>query len=70
MKFSHGPRNCPSKNLAYMEIRLILVRVLFEFDLQIQDESNDWLRRLRVFGFWKLPALAVEVVLPVKKDDG
>jgi cytochrome P450 len=50
MKFSHGPRNCPGKSLAYMEIRLILARVLFEFDLQLQQESRDWLSRLKVFG--------------------
>jgi cytochrome P450 len=52
-----------------MEIRLILARVLFEFDLQLQDESSDWLKRLRVFGFWQLLPLAVKVMLPVKKDD-
>jgi cytochrome P450 len=68
MKFSHGPRNCLGKSLAYMEIQLILARVLFEFDLQLQQESRDWLSRLKVFGFWEKPALVVKVV-PVKKDE-
>lgn len=40
--FSTGPRNCIGKNLAYHEIRLILVATLLHFDLQLCAESQGW----------------------------
>jgi hypothetical protein len=51
-----------------MEMRLILARVLFEFDLQLQEESRDWLSRVKALGFWEMPELVVKVV-PVKKGE-
>ncbi|KAK0125939.1 hypothetical protein ONS95_007563 [Cadophora gregata] len=43
--FSLGPRNCIGKNLAYAEMRLILARVLWNFDIEFAEgeESKDWL---------------------------
>ena len=32
--FSLGPRNCIGRNLAYLEMRLILSRLLWHFDLE------------------------------------
>ncbi|KAF3004318.1 hypothetical protein E8E13_009274 [Curvularia kusanoi] len=43
--FSHGPRNCVGKNLAYHEMRLILASVLFHFDLELFDTKQDWLQQ-------------------------
>ena len=40
--FGLGPRNCLGKNLAYSEMRVILARVLWNFDLQLCEESADW----------------------------
>ena len=40
--FHVGPRNCIGKNLAYNEMRLILARVLWNFDLELCEESKDW----------------------------
>jgi cytochrome P450 len=40
--FSVGPRNCIGHNLAYNEMRLILARVLWNFDLKPCEESQDW----------------------------
>lgn len=58
--FSYGPRNCLGKNLARAEMRLILARMLWRFDLEL-DESvsrSSWHDEQRVFGFWvKLPLL-------------
>ena len=40
--FSVGPRNCIGRNLAYNEMRLILARVLWNFDLELCEESSKW----------------------------
>ncbi|PON25277.1 cytochrome P450 [Trichoderma gamsii] len=40
--FSVGPRNCIGKNLAYAEMRLILAKLIWNFDIEIAEESIDW----------------------------
>lgn len=40
--FSVGPRSCPGRNMAEQEYRLVLSRVLFNFDLKLCDESKEW----------------------------
>ncbi|KAL9007716.1 MAG: hypothetical protein Q9180_009591, partial [Flavoplaca navasiana] len=40
--FSLGPRNCLGRNLAYLELRLILARVLWEFDFELVDKEWRW----------------------------
>ncbi|KAL8380753.1 hypothetical protein RB595_005166 [Gaeumannomyces hyphopodioides] len=40
--FHIGPRNCIGKNLAYSEMRLILARLLYSFDLELVDKDKDW----------------------------
>lgn len=50
--FSIGPRNCIGRNLAYAEMRLILARVLWNFDLKLAEESNDWANQ-KTFNLWE-----------------
>ncbi|GME27350.1 Cytochrome P450 [Neofusicoccum parvum] len=58
MPFSNGPRNCLGKNLAYAEMRAILAKVLFRFDLELVDKKTDWFDQ-RVFTLWeKSPLMA------------
>ncbi|KAL2255906.1 hypothetical protein VTK26DRAFT_2501 [Humicola hyalothermophila] len=62
--FHLGPRNCLGKNLAYIEMRLILSRVLWNFDLKIAEDSLDWMSKQRIFNLWekgKLNAYAIPV---------
>lgn len=40
--FQVGPRNCIGRNLAYSEMRLILARILYNFDLELVDKDKDW----------------------------
>lgn len=40
--FSVGPRNCIGKNLAFSEMRQILARVLWNFDLELVDKTHRW----------------------------
>ncbi|KAK3390821.1 cytochrome P450 [Podospora didyma] len=50
--FAYGPRDCVGQNLALYEMRLVLVRVLLRFDLELCEESKDW-RRQKVYGLWE-----------------
>jgi cytochrome P450 len=40
--FSYGPRNCLGQNMAMHEMRIIFSTVLFNFDLELCDENDDW----------------------------
>ena len=54
--FSVGPRNCIGKTLAYNEMRLILARVLYNFDIEACEESEGWTERQQVYILWeKIP---------------
>lgn len=50
--FSFGPRDCIGRNLAYHEMKLILARVLWNFDLALCEESVGW-NKQKVFALWK-----------------
>lgn len=40
--FGTGPRGCIGRNLAYKEMWLILARVLWNFDIELCEESGHW----------------------------
>ncbi|OJJ02879.1 hypothetical protein ASPVEDRAFT_131535 [Aspergillus versicolor CBS 583.65] len=40
--FSVGPRNCIGRNLAFAEMRIIFARILWNFDLELCEESANW----------------------------
>ncbi|KAF2117930.1 cytochrome P450 [Lophiotrema nucula] len=60
--FSLGPRNCIGRNLAYAEMRLILAKVLWNFDLEL-DESRcgSWMESQKIFFLWEKPPLWVKL---------
>ncbi|KAF4951581.1 hypothetical protein FGADI_7356 [Fusarium gaditjirri] len=59
--FSHGPRNCLGKNLAYAEMRLILARLLWNFDLELQPRSENWIADQKTYSLWDKGALDVKI---------
>ncbi|KAL6835594.1 cytochrome P450 [Trichoderma sp. SZMC 28015] len=63
--FSVGPRNCLGRNLAYAEMRLILARILFNFDLKLVNEEKDWMDQC-TFILWEKGPLNIYLT-PVKK---
>jgi len=65
--FSHGPRNCIGINLAYAEMRLILARLLWNFDMELCEESNDWVTGMRVYAVYQRPPLMIKLT-PVTRD--
>ncbi|KAK8008236.1 cytochrome P450 [Apiospora marii] len=54
--FACGPRDCLGRNLAMHEMRYILARVLFRFDLELERESSGWDGQ-RAFVLWEKKAL-------------
>ncbi|KAL2132356.1 hypothetical protein VTI74DRAFT_3927 [Chaetomium olivicolor] len=59
--FHVGPRNCLGKNLAYVEMRLVLARVLWNFDLRIAEDSLDWMSKQRIYNLWEKGRLNVYI---------
>ncbi|KIN02897.1 hypothetical protein OIDMADRAFT_160486 [Oidiodendron maius Zn] len=58
--FSTGPRNCIGKNLAWAEMRLILAKVLFNFDLELAQGRENWLDQ-KVYAIWEKGPLNVKL---------
>ncbi|KAI2628416.1 putative cytochrome P450 monooxygenase [Xylaria nigripes] len=60
--FGVGPRNCIGRNLAYAEMRLILAKMVYNFDISMADESREWPRGQKVYDvIWNVPALYMHV---------
>ncbi|KAI1403738.1 putative cytochrome P450 [Hypoxylon fuscum] len=64
--FNVGPRNCIGRNLAYAEMRLILARIVYDFDIKLSDDSQRWIERQRTFALWDRIPLYV-YMSPVKR---
>ncbi|QDS75182.1 hypothetical protein FKW77_008510 [Venturia effusa] len=58
--FSAGPRNCIGQNLAYFEMKLIMARLIFNFDLELVDPEDDWFDQ-KTYILWKKKPLMVKV---------
>ncbi|KAL4921602.1 cytochrome P450 [Aspergillus aurantiobrunneus] len=54
--FSVGPRNCIGRKLAFAEMRVILARVLWSFDLELCEESASW-NDQKTYPLWEKPPL-------------
>lgn len=54
--FSLGQRNCLGKSLAHNEMRVILARLLWNFDLELCAESEEW-HQQRSYTVWEKPPL-------------
>jgi cytochrome P450 len=63
--FSVGPRNCLGKNLAWHEMRLMLASTVLSFDLELCEESRDWIGQ-KIFLLWDKPELFCKLT-PAKR---
>lgn len=59
--FNIGPRGCIRRNPAYVEMRIILARVLFEFDLELTESSKSGLEDLKKLTLWQKDPLMVRL---------
>ncbi|KAK0744573.1 cytochrome P450 [Apiosordaria backusii] len=64
--FSVGPRNCIGKNLAYVEMRVILARFIWHFDLALGDEKSRAFPEAKAFGLWIKNPLKIRLI-PVRQ---
>ena len=67
--FSVGSRNCIGRNLAYAEMRLILAKFLWNFDIEATENTGSWMEDQKVFILWQKSPLWAKVT-PVSKDRG
>lgn len=55
--FSLGPRGCLGINLAYMELRIILSKLVWAYDWELIDKDVDWVRGNKLYLLWKKPEM-------------
>ncbi|KAL0935178.1 cytochrome p450 [Colletotrichum truncatum] len=65
--FHLGPRNCLGRNLAYVEMRIMLARIIWNFDIDLADDSQDWMKDQMIYVLWAKGALNV-YLKPVLRD--
>ncbi|KAG9193964.1 hypothetical protein G6011_03999 [Alternaria panax] len=58
--FSYGRRDCIGRNLAFLEMRLIVALLLWNFDLELAEGMGGW-EKQRIFGLWEKPPLKVNI---------
>jgi cytochrome P450 len=61
--FSLGPRNCIGLHLAYAEMRIILARLIWNFDMELCEESKNWADGMKVFMIYQRAPLMVKLTL-------
>ncbi|KAK1978747.1 cytochrome P450 [Colletotrichum cereale] len=61
LPFQTGPRACIGKNLAFAEMRLMLARVVWAFDLRLDDQSRGWMDEQSCYTVWSKPSLMVHL---------
>ncbi|KAF2279248.1 cytochrome P450 monooxygenase-like protein [Westerdykella ornata] len=58
--FGLGPRGCIGKNIFYLEVRSLLVRLFWHFDIELCEESKNWMDH-KAFLMWEKPQLLVKL---------
>lgn len=61
--FSFGPRKrrkTKQNSLAYAELRLILTKILYSFDMELMEHHDDWLQQ-KIYIMWEKKPLMVRL---------
>ncbi|KAJ5917472.1 Averantin hydroxylase [Penicillium verhagenii] len=59
--FSFGPRNCIGRNLANIELRLILAKMLWHFNLELEPECINWPKDQYIYTSWEKIPLKIRI---------
>ncbi|PSK33980.1 Isotrichodermin C-15 hydroxylase [Elsinoe australis] len=59
--FSLGARGCMGRNMGWMEMRTIMTKVFWSFDMELVDDDLDWHRDSEMHTLWRKPELNVKV---------
>ncbi|QDS74784.1 hypothetical protein FKW77_001909 [Venturia effusa] len=62
--FSMGPRGCIGKDMSYMEMRLVLAKFIYRFDMVNADSAAGWdadgdMKNIKAYSTWQKPPLSV-----------
>jgi cytochrome P450 len=57
--FSYGPRNCLGKNMAWHEMRMVLVKLLWNFEFELAEGMGGWAEKQRSYAIWEKGPLLV-----------
>ncbi|KAJ4422136.1 hypothetical protein N0V82_003219 [Gnomoniopsis sp. IMI 355080] len=62
--FIIGPRSCIGVNLAWLEMKLTLAKMVYSFDFRLAQETpgQDWVNECQLLLLWKKPKLMVKLV--------
>lgn len=61
--FSTGPRACLGINLAYLEMRVTLAKIVHTFDLELETQGiEDWNKACKIVGLWQKPDLNIKFI--------
>lgn len=52
-------------SLAYAEMRIIMARVLWHFDMEISGSSKGWMESMKIYSLWEKPKLLVKLTARV-----
>ena len=55
--FSHGTRDCVGKKLAYAEMRVIIAKILHEFEFEFTYPQENWHRQMAFLAWEKVPLM-------------
>lgn len=58
--FSYGPRNCIGRNLAYVEMKLVLANIIWRYDL-VNCTADGWLDQ-KVYILWEKGPVNVKLI--------
>ncbi|KAI0391864.1 cytochrome P450 [Xylariaceae sp. FL0594] len=58
--FSMGPRGCLGRNLAWIELSLLLSKMLWLYDIELLNKEVDWLGDSKMAMLWKKPKLMIK----------
>jgi len=59
--FSLGPRNCIGKLLALAEARLVMAKLIWHFDMELDGDHSTWVDDARFYVLWELQPLKVRL---------
>ncbi|KAI8623144.1 cytochrome P450 [Xylariaceae sp. FL1651] len=57
--FSEGPRACLGMGLTFLEMRIMLAKLVWLYDWELDSRSRDWLKGLKLNFMWRKPELLV-----------
>ena len=65
--FSLGPRNCIGKTLAWAEMRVIVARIVWAFDLEAKGPKEEWLDWTTLRTFLVVEKKPIEVRMIIRE---